>query len=97
MRVLESRMLRKIFESERQVIAGDWRKLYSEEFNDLYCPPNVIRVTISSRMRWAGHVARMGEKRYTFRVLMGKPEGKRPVGSPRSVLEHNIKMDRHEA
>jgi hypothetical protein len=72
-----------MFESERQEVAGDWRKLHGEELNDLCCSSYAIRMTTSSRMRWAGHVARMGEKRYTFRVLMGKHEGKRPLGSPR--------------
>ena len=69
-------------ERQRQEVAGDWGKLHGEELNDLCCSSNAIRMTTSSTMRWAGHVARMGEKRYTFRVLMGKYGGKRPLGSP---------------
>ena len=93
-RVFQNRVLRGIFGAERQEVAVDFRKLYHEELNELYCSLNGVRVTVSSRMRWTGHVACMGEKRDTFRVLMGKPEGKRPLGSPRAGLEHDIKVDR---
>jgi len=70
--------------------------LINEELNDLYCSPNIVRVIKSRRMRWAGHVARMGERSGVYRVLMGKPEGKRPVGRPRLRWEDNIKMDLEE-
>jgi len=73
-----------------------WRKLHNEELNDLYCSPNIIRVIKSRRMRWAGHVARMGEGRGVYRVLVGKPEGKRPLGRTRRRWENNIKMDLQE-
>ena len=62
---------------------GDWRKLHNEELNDLYSSPNIVRVIKSRRMKWAGHVAHMGEKRGVYRVLVGKLEGKRPLGRPR--------------
>ena len=70
-----------------------WKKLHIEELNDLYCSPNIVRVIKSKRMRWAGHVARMGERRGLYRILVGKPEGKRPLGRPRCRWEDNIKMD----
>ena len=74
----------------------EWRKLHNEELNDLYSLPNIVRVVKSRRMRWAGHVARMGEDRGVQRVLVGKPEGKRPLGRPRHRWEDNIKMDLKE-
>jgi hypothetical protein len=77
LRVIENRVLR-IFESRRDEVTGEWRKLHNEELN-LYSLPNIVRV-IKPRMRWAGHVARMGEKRGVYKVLEGKPEGKRPLG-----------------
>ena len=73
-----------------------WRKLHNEELSDLYPLPNIVRVVKSRRMRWAGHVARMGEGRDVHRVLVGKPEGKRPLGRPRRRWEDNIKMDVQE-
>jgi hypothetical protein len=76
--------------------AGEWRKLHNEELNNLYSLPNIVRVVKSKRMRWAGHVARMGEGRGVHRVLVGKPEGKRPLGRPRRRWEDNIKMDLQE-
>ena len=75
---------------------GEWRKLHNEELNDPYSLPKIGRVVKSRRMRWAGHVARMGEDRVVHRVLLGKPEGKRPLGKPRCRWEDNIKMDRQE-
>jgi len=77
-------------------LTGEWRKLHNEELSDLYFLPNIVRVVKSKRMRWAGHVARMGEGRGVHRVLVGKPEGKRPLGRPRRKWEDNIKMDLQE-
>jgi len=76
LRVFENRVLRRIFGPERDEVTGDWRKLHTEELNDLYSLSNIVRVVKSRRMRWAGHVARMGERRGLYRVLVGKPEGK---------------------
>ena len=76
---------------------GEWRRLHNEELNDLYSSPNIVRVIKSRRMRLAGHVARMGEERGAYRVLVGKPEGKRrPLGRPRGRWEDNIRMDLQE-
>ena len=96
LRVLENRVLRKAFGPKRDEVTGEWRKLRNEELNDLYSLPNVVRVVKSGRMRWAGHVARMGEDRVVHRVLVGNPEGKRPLGRQRYRLEDNIKMDLQE-
>jgi hypothetical protein len=74
-------------------VTGGWRKLHYEELHNLYSSPSIIRIIKSKRMRWAGHVARMGEKRNAYRILVGKPEGKRPLGRPRRRWMHNIKMD----
>jgi hypothetical protein len=72
---------------------GGWRKLHNEELHNLYSSPSIIRIIKSRRMRWAGHVARMGENRNVYRLLVGKPEGKRPLGRPRRRWIDNIKMD----
>jgi len=80
--VFDNRVLRRIFGPKRDEETGEWRKLHNEELNDLYPSPNDVRM-IKLRMRWAGHVARMGERRGVYRVLVGKPEGKRPLGRPR--------------
>jgi len=80
---LRIRVLRRIFGPKRDDKRGEWRKLHNEELNDLYCSPNIVRVIKSRIMRWAGQVARMGERRGVCRVLVGKPEGKRPLGRPR--------------
>ena len=93
LRVFENRVLRRIFGPKRDDVTGEWRKLHNEELNDLYCSPNIVRMIKSRRMRWAGHVARMGETRGVYRVLLVKPEEKRPLGRPRSRWEDNIKMD----
>jgi len=93
LRVFENRVLRRIFGPERDEVAGEWRKLHNEELNDLYSSPNIVRVIKSRRMRWARHVARMRKRRGVYRVLMGKPEGKIPLGRPRHRWEDNIKMD----
>jgi len=95
-RVFENRVLRRVFGPKRDKVTGEWRKLHNEELNDLYCSPNIVRVIKSRRMRWAGHVARVGERRGAYRVLVGKPEGKIPLGRSRCRLEDNIKMDLQE-
>ena len=77
-------------------MTGEWRKQHDEELNDLYSLPNIVRVVKSRRIRWAGHVARTGEYRGVHRVLVGKPEGKRPLGRPRCRWEDNIKMGLQE-
>jgi len=94
--VFENRVLRRVFGSKRDEVTGEWRKLNNEELSYLYFLPNIVRVVKSRRMRWAGHVARMGEGRGVYRVLVGKPEGKRPLGRPRRRWEDNIKMDLQE-
>jgi len=94
--VFEKRVLRRIFRAERDEVTGEWRKLRKEELNDLYCSINSVRVMKSTRMRWAGHVASMGERRGVCRILVGKPEGKGPLGRPRRRWEDNIKMDLQE-
>ena len=94
--MFQNRVLRRIFGPKRDGVTGEWRKLYNEELNDLYCSPNIVRVVKKSRLRWAGHVARMGEGRGVHKVLVGKPEGKRPLGRPRRKWEDNIKMDLQE-
>jgi hypothetical protein len=88
--------LRRIFGPKRDEVTGVWRKLHNEELNDLYSLPNIVRVIKSRRMRWTGRVACMGESRGAFRVLVGKSERKRPLGTPRRRWENNIKMDLHE-
>ena len=89
-RMLENRVLRRIFGSRREEVTGEWRKLYNNELNDLYCSQNIIRVIKSRRMGWAGHEARIGERRDANKFLVGKLEGKRPLGSPRRRWEKNI-------
>jgi hypothetical protein len=87
MGVFENRVLRSIFGVKRHGVTGEWRKLHNEELHDLYSSPNIIRIMKARRMRWAGHVARMGEKRNAYRLLVGKPEGRRPLGRPRRRLD----------
>ena len=85
------RVLRRIFGPRRDEVTGEWRRLHIEELNDLYSSPNILRVIKSRRMRWAGHVACMGEER-VYRVLLGKPEGKRPLGRRRLRWVDNIRL-----
>ena len=96
LRVFENKVLTKIFGAKTDEISGEWRKLLNTELYALYSSPNIIRNFKSSRMRWAGHVARMEKSRNTYRVLVGKPEGKRPLGRSRRRWEDNIKMDLRE-
>jgi len=96
LRVFENRVLRRIFGPRRDEVTGEQRKLHNKDLNDLYCSPNIVRVIKSRRMGWAGHVARMVDRRGVCRVLVGKPEGKRPLGRPRRRWEDNIKMDLQE-
>jgi hypothetical protein len=94
--VYENRVLRRVFGVKRDEVTGEWRKLHNEALSDLYSLPNIARAVKSRRMRWAGHVVRMGEGRGVHRVLVGKPEGKRPLGRPRHRWEDNINMDLQE-
>ena len=96
LRVLESRVLRRIFGPKRHEVIREWRKLHNEELNDLCSSLSIVRVIKSRRMRWAGHVGRMGDSRGVCRVLVRKPEGKRPLGRPRRRWENNSKMDLQE-
>ena len=84
--------MKRIFGPKRDEVTGEWRKLHIEELNDLYCSPNIFRVIKSRRMRWARHVARMGERRGVYRVMVGKPRGKRQLRRPRHRWEDNSKM-----
>jgi hypothetical protein len=77
--MFENRVLRRIFGPKRDGVIGGWRKLHNEELHNLYSSPSIIRIMEWRKMRWAGHVARMGEKRVVYRLLVGKPEGKRPL------------------
>jgi hypothetical protein len=94
--VFENRVLRRIFGSRRDEVTGEWRRLHNGKLNDLYSSPNIFRVIESRRMRWAGHVGRMGERRGVYRVSVGRPEGKCPLGRPRRRWEDNIKLDLQE-
>jgi hypothetical protein len=80
LRVFENRVLRRIFGPMRDEVIRGWRKLHNEQLHNLYCSPSIIRIIKSRKMRWAGHVARMGELKNGYRILVGKPEGKRPLG-----------------
>ena len=89
-------VLRRIFGPRKDEVMGEWWRLHNEDLNDLYPSPNIVRVIKSRRMRWAGRVAPMGEEMGAYRVLVGKPEGKRPLGRPRRRWVDNIRMDLHE-
>jgi hypothetical protein len=91
--VFENRVLRRIFGPKRDEVMGEWQKLHNEELHNLYSSPDIIRQVKSRRMRWAGHVARMGEDRKVYKVLVGKPEGNRKLGRPRHRWEDGIRMD----
>jgi hypothetical protein len=90
--VFENKVLRRIFGPKRDEVTGDWRRLHNEGLRDLYSSPTIIRIIKSRRMRLAGHVARMGENRNAYRLLVGKPEGKRPLGRSRRRWADNIKI-----
>jgi hypothetical protein len=93
LRVFDNKMLNRIFGLKRDEVTGEWRKLYNEELCYVHSLPSIIRIIKSRRMRWAGHVARMGKKRNAFRLLERKPEGKTPLGRPRCMWVDNIRMD----
>jgi hypothetical protein len=90
-RVYENRVLRRVFGPKRDEVTEEWKNLHNEELNDLYFLPNIVRVVKLRKIRWAGHVARMGEERGVHRVLVGKPGGKRSLGRPRRRLEDKLR------
>jgi hypothetical protein len=96
LRVFENRVLRRIFGPKRAEVTGEWRKLHNEELNGPYSLPKIVPVKKSRRLSWAGHVARMGEGRCVYRVLVGKPEGKRQLGRPGRRWDDNVRMDLQE-
>ena len=93
LRVFENMVLRRLFGPRRVEVTGEWRRLHNKEVNELYSSPNIVRMIKWRRMRWAGHVAHMGEERGVCRVLVGKPGGRRPMGRPRCRWVDNIRMD----
>jgi len=96
LRVFENMVLRRIFGPRRDEVTGEWRRLHNEELTDLYSSPNIVRMIKSRRMRWTGHVARMGEGSGVYRVLVEKPEGRRALGRPRRRWVDNIRLDLQE-
>jgi hypothetical protein len=96
LRVFENRVPRRMFGPKRDDVMGEWRKFYIEELHNLYLSQNIIRQIKSRRMRWAGHVAHMGEERKVYKVLVGKPEGRRPLVRPGHRWEDGIRMDLRE-
>jgi hypothetical protein len=96
LRLFENRVLRRIFGPKRDEVTGGWRKLHNEELHGLHSSPSIVRVNKARRVRWAGHVARMGEVRGAYNILIGRPEGRRPLGRPRRRWEDNIKIDLRE-
>jgi hypothetical protein len=95
-RVFENRVLRRMFGPKRDEVTGEWRKLHNEELHNLYSSPDIIRQVKSRRRRWVEHVSRMGEERKVYKVLVGKPEGKRPLGRPRRRWENGFRIDLRE-
>jgi hypothetical protein len=95
LRVFENRVLRRIFGPKRDEVTGGWSKMHNEELHGLYSSPNIVRVIKARRMRWAGHVVSMGQVRGAYNILVGRPEGRRPLGRPRRRWE-DIKMDLRE-
>jgi hypothetical protein len=93
LRVFENRVLRRVFGPKRDEVTGGWRTLHNEELHSLYSSLSIIRVIKARRMRWVGHAALMGEVRCAYNILVGKPEGSRPLRRPRCRWEDNIKMD----
>jgi hypothetical protein len=93
LRVFENRVLRRIFGPKRDEVTGGWRKLHNEELHSLYSSPSMVRVIKAKRMRWVGHVARMGEVRGAYSISVGRPERRTPLGRPRHRWEDNIKID----
>jgi hypothetical protein len=96
LRVFENKMLRRVFGPKTDEVTAEWRKLHNDELCGLYALPNIVRMVKSRRLKWVGHVARMGEGRVVYMVLVGKPEGKRTLGKQRRRWEDNIKMDLQE-
>ena len=96
LKVMENRVMRRIFGPKRDEVTGKWIKLCNEKLNDLYCSPNIVRVIKSRRMRWAGQIAGMGESRDVYKVLVGKPEGRDHLEGPWCRWEDNNKMDLQE-
>ena len=96
LRVFENMVLRRMFGPRRDEVTGEWRRMHNEELNGLYSSPNIVRVIKSRRMRWAGHVVHMGEEMGAYKVLVGKPEGKRPLRRLRRRWVDNIRMDLQE-
>jgi len=95
LRMFDNMVLRRIFGSSKDEVTGEWRRMHNEELYNLYSSPNIVRVINSRRMRWAGHVAHIGEERVVYGVLVGKPEGRRPLGRPRRRWV-DIRMDLQE-
>jgi hypothetical protein len=93
LKVFENKVLRRIFGPKRDEVTGEWRRLYNKELHALYFSPNIVRVINSRRLRWTGHLACMGESKGAYRVLVEKPEGRRPLGRPCLRGEDNIEMD----
>jgi hypothetical protein len=96
LRVFKNRVLRRIFGPKRDEVTGQWRRLHNEELTDVYSSANIVRVIKSRRMRWVGHVARVGEERGAYKSLVGRREERRPLGRPRQRWKDNIKRDLRE-